>query len=226
MVKGNPDKKNGNPANKASSGKKIVAILLGIGWFAMVLYAVFFVNTPMSVITDSGNQTVSSTGHPTYRYNFDITVYAKGVVSANNPVTLSVVLSNLNATKSLLDDYCCIGFTGAHGIRESDGAVTSNLGRLPIKAQGDGTYVAEGDLVWLASGDTWLVVLPNDVLTNDLSVPTSSLKVGDPAFTVGTVSDTLSWQNNELMQKLTWVLIGFSIIACYPLSGAFFQGAK
>lgn len=225
MVKGNLDKINDHSV-KEGRGKKIVAILLGIGWLIMVLYAIFFVNIPMSVITDAGKQSVIATGHPAYHYSFDIQVYAKGVISANNPAHLHVTLSNITGTKSLLDDYCCIAFTGAHGIRDSDGAVTANLGRLLLKAHGDGTYVADGDLVWLAGGDTWLIVLPNEVLTGGIEVPTTSFKTGDSVFAVGTVSDTLSWQNNELMQKLTWVLIGFSIIASYPLSEAFFQRAR
>jgi len=87
------------------------------------------------------------------------------------------------------------------------------LKSLPLHDIGDGRYEAIGQLTWLKGGDTWLTLVPriNEFTMNDKDFS------GDPTMDIGPISDTLSWQNNELTQKLTWVLIAFSIIAFAPL---------
>lgn len=190
--------------------RRVIAVVLGIAWSILIGIAAT-VDTPRQAWIKEGDTTVTTAeGFPSYTFHYQVLASARGSIRVENPVDVIVNLSNFVGDERYpLDCYCCIGFTGAHDKR-ADGAISASLKRVPLINVGEGKFVTNSEqLTWLEGGDSWIVLIPD---VPEFVAKDNDIKVGNPAISVGTISDTLSWKNNEFTQRLTWVLVAFSVI--------------
>jgi hypothetical protein len=133
---------------------------------------------------------------------FFVNFTAKGSLSVNNPISVSAtVVSN---DTNFMDDYHCLGFTNAYNASNE-----VQFSCLLFNSLGNDEYSAEGSLVWLVEGPSWVVIAPkgNILLTKEQT------NLGDPTVYISGVSDTLSITSSENNERLTWVLVAFSFLS-------------
>ncbi len=156
---------------------------------------------------------------PAGLYNYKATMTATGSFSVNNPVTITFEITYVNIT-NFLTYYNGVTFNGAYPypLNSTNGEYTATL---RFKDTGNGTYTAEGKVVWLIEGPTAPIILPN---TNaQISVMSSQQPTSTTAMlTISSVSDTLAFKSSEYSVKLTWLIGSFSILLLEPLFEAIF----
>jgi len=128
-----------------------------------------------------------------------------------------VILRNANVT-DLLQYYNMVCFTDAYGVGTVTGQGQTPLSaEMPIKPRANaGEYEADGTVVWLHEGPTWVYLLPTGS-GGLLIVNAVDVQRGDPALQIASVSDTLSVGNTVIEHILTWVLVGFSVLMLQPI---------
>jgi hypothetical protein len=131
---------------------------------------------------------------------------AKGSLSVNNPITVNAIVTP-NDTE-FMTDYLCIGFTGAYLAKSPTLPAC-----LLFTSLNNGDYSANGVLLWLISGQSWVVIYPQGTSHFLLS----ELEKGDPIIAIAGVSDTLAISSAENNARLTWVLIAFSFLMLQPV---------
>jgi len=150
----------------------------------------------------------------TISYNFT----AKGTFSAENPITVSVSISNVNTT-NLLQYYWTLGFFGSvfnSSVPQYVKPGEEVPGYVVLTRGSNGTYVGTATLVWHVESDVYTFLVPLPRLFS------FSFKVGpnsgqDPTMHISSSSDTFNWKFNELTTRLTLVLVGFSFLMLQPI---------
>ena len=190
----------------------ILALIVDcLGWF------VFSSVAPIKIIQSEQEIGDYWPGEPTFSVFWDFTLKATGSISLNNVVQVSVLLSDNNKTSDFLQHYNSIGFTDAFSPKTVSGN-NPLLAKIPLYATNNSyTYAGNGSVVWLNSGDTWPFLWPHVAANTVLGVAYPSIEFGTPLISIAGESDTLSIQNSIATARLTWILIGFSVLMLQPV---------
>lgn len=178
----------------------------------------------LTVNFHSSSKTVtSSLGHnytfvtPSIRLVIATTFKAKGGFGADNPITIHAVISDANNT--VTDYYCCILFWNSVPANDT---TNSEHDWLPLKNRCDGTYTADGVLVWPVGGPTYTWLYPNPpanfktIFRVGLDIITYGGR--QPTLVIDPVSDTLAWQDSERSTRLELIGLGILIIGPYEVA--------
>lgn len=142
---------------------------------------------------------------------------AQGTYGADNPITISAKITKANIT--VTDYYCCLLFVNALPV---DYPFAKLFDWLPLMNQGDGTYTAEGVLVWPDGGPTYTWLLPNfpPHTKATYNIPLEMITSGGrpPTLTIGPISETLTWQNDQRNTQLELITLGVIIIGPYEVA--------
>jgi hypothetical protein len=127
-----------------------------------------------------------------------------------------MLYSNLTVD-TFVQDYPYLAFTDAFNANApSDKSDIPSFSKLVWElndTSGNGSYVAEGDLVWLSEGPSWSFFVPH----GNVEVNFPDVERGMPSLFITGLSDTLNVKNNEITQRLTWIAAGFSILLLQPI---------
>ena len=149
---------------------------------------------------------------------------ARGSISVNNPVDVSLIIFGVNTSMtSFLKNFGAVGFTDARneGIygRTGDANLTATTATLTLP---NGTLIASGTFYtthstfyWFQAGPSWLYLAPP--VRAFVGVPNFGIQVGDPIVTISDVSDTLAVNSNDSVLRLTYILVGFSVLMLQPI---------
>jgi hypothetical protein len=176
-------------------------------------------NFPSDNITVTGSNGQNYTFlTPHISYLVEITFNAQGSFSADNPITIHVVIYNAN--NSVTEYYCCIAFWGAvPASNPSDFA--DNW--FYLNDMGNGNYTADGVLEWPQGGATydWLWPnMPQGVTSAAYHLDFSFITFNNqrsPTLTIGPSSDTLAWQSAQQNIKNGWITLGVLVIGPYEV---------
>lgn len=162
---------------------------------------------------------------PAVHFESTTTFTAIGSFSVNNPIHVKVVLKNVNLT-NFLSYYNVISFLKGYSVSitfNPDGTILNAI--ITLRDAGNGTYVGEGDVIWLVEGPTYMIEIPNSPLTFQFYVPRAMNE--NPIITISGVSDTVSTHFSEATAKLAWQVGSFSIIVLEPVfEGDSFEGRE
>jgi hypothetical protein len=129
------------------------------------------------------------------------------------------MLSSNLTTDTAVQNYPYLAYTGAiNANAPSDKRDIPSFSKLTWQPNATGWYIAEGDLVWMAEGPSWVFFLPH----GNVAVKYPDVQKGMASLTISGLSDTLSTKNNEITQRLTWIAAGFSILLHQPILEALF----
>jgi hypothetical protein len=147
----------------------------------------------------------------------ETTFNAQGTFGADNPITIHAVIHNANNT--VTNYYCCLDFLNAVPVNNPS---DSEHSWLPLKNWQNGTYTADGVLEWPNGGPTYTWLLPNPPPNGcaNYRVPNDMITSGgrrSPTLTIGPISDTLTWQNDQRNTQLVIYTLGVIIFGPYEV---------
>jgi hypothetical protein len=200
-----------------SQTSALVLILVALPIFG---YAIVGLKIPSTYWYQSMNvEMICQDGTPvlfSMYFNFS----AVGSFSAENPVHVNVFINNVNIS-DLTTHLGAISLTNAYNLQESHivGA-TPAYGYVTLYPSENGTYVANGNLIWHQSETCYVIPLPPFTGTI-ISLNLAKLQLGgNPVLYVSPVSDTLSFRSNYTLEQLTYAAVGFSVIMLQPILSA------
>jgi hypothetical protein len=196
--------------------KRKIAVPLLIAFIVIDYYGwttstVQSITVPTQLSMDSGYW---ANIEPRVKAEIRIWMTASGALSVGNSVTVHAIVYDVvsNVTISDLTQYY-------NGIAFSDAYETTGNqnAKIPLIANStnNGEYDADGTIVWLVEGPTWVYFLPNT--SKNIVVNRADVTKGDFVVQITPVSDTLSIRNSVIEQRLTWILIGFSVLMLQPI---------
>lgn len=159
---------------------------------------------------------------PTLTALIEYNVSAKGTFSAENPITITVCISNVN-TSNLLAYYGELGFFGSVFDPSSSHYSESNKeqpGYIFLERTSDGKYIGTSTLIWHFETNVYTFLLPIPSLFNSpVTIPgnPSNNPPDLPTMHITGSQDTYNWKFNELTTKLTYILVGFSFLMLQPI---------
>jgi hypothetical protein len=207
--------------------KKSIAAVLLILAFAVDGFGCLYASVPPVTAPSNIHHVAGYWGNraPPFQCEIQALFTATGAFSVNNPIHVHATLLNVNIT-NFLDYYFALSFTDAYDTSvvqsQTETPVSGHLNLTASQTSRGMGYVADGTLVWLCDGPTWPMIImnPNPSISPVLSSP--SVQVGNPILTISSISDTLSIQGSLVEQRLTWILVGFSILMLQPIFEALF----
>lgn len=200
----------------------LILIIIALPIFA---YAFLGVNIPQTYLPRSADVQMACNDGTPVTFSIIVNFSAVGCFSAENPIHVHIRIINANVS-DLTSHIGGITFSLAFDINPQ--SIPSNaiiFGYLTLKQGDNNEYVADGDLIWHQSETSYLIPLPpfqGLIKSTDLS----KMRVGEPFLYVSSVSDTLSFRSSHIMEQLTYVLIGFSVIMLQPILSALFPPQK
>jgi hypothetical protein len=171
--------------------------------------------TPSWTATDSSgqNHTILT---PPVSLSLVTTFKAQGGFGADNPITISAVITDANVT--VTEYYCCLGFYNAV---LANNPQDSQHAWLALVNQGNGIYTAGGVLEWPDGGPTYSWLLPNFPphikTTYNIALLVIASGGRPPTLTIDPISDTLAWQDAQRNTRLSYVTAGLLIIGPYEV---------
>ncbi len=166
---------------------------------------------------------------PTITATFAYYFTARGSFSADNPITVSVIISDVNTT-NLLQYYGELGFWGSvlYSSKSQYIGGEEQNGYIFLKQAPDGSYRGTATLIWPIESVVFTYLLPVPALFS------SSVSIGAPnnstqsvsTLTISSSQDTFNWQFDDLATKLTLIVIAFSLLMLQPILEAVFQLKK
>lgn len=204
--------------------KRRLAVVLAATFFIIIIYAAFFASVPSITVPFRETHVTNywQGKEPPVSLQILILFTAEGSLSVNNRVHVHAILSNANVS-NVLQYYGWLAFTGGYNVStvgKQDQA--PNLAFLPITASqsSSGQYEADGDVIWLKEGSTWPVLVP--ATGGQIEIHAPDVEVGTPAAIIASVSDTLSRDMSLREERLTLVLVAFSVLMLQPILEALF----
>ena len=209
------------PKNK----KRLVYYLLIIVSVALVLAGLFMTegqvfSTPVSEMRTFESP---SPGIPAITANITYVFSASGSLSAQNPITVTVTVSDVN-TSNLLQYYQAVGFLGSMANWETpattENGTTQTTPNIPqqqnvtygiasLQEMPDGTYKGMDMLIYGSEFDVQTFLIPQSWYPWQLNAtPTGQ----QPILHVSGVATTLTWQYNEEATRLVLVSVGFAVL--------------
>jgi hypothetical protein len=170
-------------------------------------------HSPYKIVTSKfgHNYTILT---PPIRFFIATTFRAQGGFGADNPITVHSVIYEANNT--ITDYYCCVLYWNAVPANDTTDSLHDYL---PLKNWGNGTYTADGILVWPDGGPTYTWLWPNHPanVTADYRITLDIITYGgrNPTLIIGPFSDTLAWQDAQRNTRLELIGLGIVIIGPY-----------
>lgn len=207
--------------NHVVSNRQIIGFLVLLLALPIFAYAYFGTQIPETSLSASYTESlgVGGNGNLTASYTVIYHFSTVGSFSVENPVHVRVSVVDCNVT-NFTNYIGVVGFTGAlaYPIQTNyQGAPISAL--LPLKQVSDRELSAEGNMIWYQSVSTYDVWLPP--LTTSFNQDYWQ-GWGDSILTISPISDKLTIDNNQTLEQLTYVLVGFSVLMTYPIFVEFF----
>lgn len=208
--------------------KRVIAVAILIVAAGFFVYAFVGISVPSDEWNSWAAYKIPATfaGYPTYAlnsgvnkpifFNAAITFTASGSLSVNNPITVHALFFSINDT-TFSQDYVGVGFSGCYPLKDSfgsNGVLDSCV--LPLVKSSNGQFTADGTENWLQSGPSYLYLIPGTqgfVLNNEDKLG----QYEQIAITVNPVADTLSTSFNLNTLRLTYILVGFSVLMLQPV---------
>ena len=153
-----------------------------------------------------------SVGAPPYAIFVQLNLTGTSI-SANNVVTVTVTIIHTNVS-NFLEHYNGVGLTNGFD-QNTIQSSSPQLERISLSQTANGNFTGTGKVNWLSSGGTWLFLWPNKFGTYYTNY--TQIEVGSPIYNIAGESDTLSVQDSLTTQKLTYILIGFSVLMLQPV---------
>ena len=201
---------------KRSQAFALVLIVLAL---PVLGYAIFGVKIPQTFqykTVDVG--LICQDGTPV-TFSLALNFSAEGVFSAENRIHVRAVISHANIS-DLTNHMAAISFTNAYS---PDKVVivenSPSYGYVTLHPEGNGQYIADGDLIWHQSETCYIIPvppIPQGQAIKSLNFDETQLG-GNPVLYVSPVSDTLSFKSNHTMEQLTYVAIAFTVIMLQPI---------
>lgn len=157
---------------------------------------------------------------PPISANISYVFTAEGSISALNPITVTVTISNAN-NSDFSQYYQAVGFYGT--IFNSNAPTNSTLnssvlqmpGFVKISEQPDGTFNGTDNLIWRTDSEVQTFLIPQPWYTWQLKAgPQNGEK---PITHISGVAETLSWKNNEQTTRLIMISGGFVVLLAQPI---------
>jgi hypothetical protein len=199
------------PSRRRAIAITLLAFALLVDVYALTALTAPKISIPVHYYVEAGYW--KKAGLPPVAFDSTFLFSAEGALSVNNPVHVHAILLNMNIS-NFLQYYTGIALTDAYDLTAKDENGFPKLAELPFKANAQGEYEVDGDVIWSYEGPTWPFLLPN---LPSFSAKYTDIETGMPVTIISSVSDTLSKDNNVITQKLTWILIGFSILTLQPI---------
>jgi len=142
---------------------------------------------------------------------------AKGSFSAENPITITVNITDANVT-NLLDYYESVAFFGSVFATEQPQYAKEGVevpGYVTLAKQTDGTYFGRMALKWHVESDVYTFLVPQSQYSFKMKVGPSTDE--NPLMHISPSSDTFNWKFNEITTRFTIVLVGFSFLMLQPI---------
>jgi len=197
----------------------LVLILVALPIFG---YAIVGVKIPSAYWYQSMNVEMICQDRTPVLFSMYFNFSAVGSFSAENPVHVHVFINNVNIS-DLTTHLGAISFTNAYNLQESHvvGA-TPAYGYVALYPSENGTYVADGNLIWHQSETCYVIPLPK--FTGIITLPNLAKQnlSGNPVLYITPVADTLSFRSNHTMEQLTYAIVGFSVLMLQPILSALF----
>lgn len=163
---------------------------------------------------------VGNTTIPAIDFHFSVTFTAEGSVSADNPVSVHVLVVS-SSIPDFPKYYSGIAFTDATAANGTDPSV---LMPLVWHYETNGSYVADGKLRWESSGPTWVILVPNAYLFPDpasiryyLLATAPQVESTSPIYTIADSSHTPSLNGADTTLFFEWLATGFGALALQPI---------
>lgn len=203
--------------------RQTIALVLTVIAILVDCYGVFFASSVPSItvpVNIHHNVLYWKGTEPPVGVDLEILLTASGALSVNNPVRVHVNLLNANVS-DLIHYYNRLSFTDAYqsGVNPNPNQAPITAGIPIVAGTHVGEYVADGTIVWLLEGPTWVYLAPN--VATDLRIIAQDVQSGDPIVQIGSVSDTLSIQNSIAEYRLSWIVVGFSVLMLQPILDQF-----
>jgi len=130
--------------------------------------------------------------------------------------TIGVRVEISQADVTNFDDiYCYVSFTNAY--ENTNYKILGNLTLGPNGKSND-TYVAQGNLVWSEGGDTYIIFIP----CHDAAlIVEAEDDLGQPVTSIAGADQTVNQQYASDSERLTYVLVGFSVLMLQPILNEF-----
>ena len=206
--------------------RQIFAIVLSVAWLICIIYAfVFFsvgnvMHTPFIEIK---NVPPANPEIPPIKVEIVYKMVAKGSFSAENPITITVNITNANVT-NLLDYYESVAFFGSVFATQQPQYAKEGVevpGYVTIHKQADGSYFGKATLKWHVESDVYTFLVPQRQYSFQMKVGPSVDEL--PLMHISPSSDTFNWKFNEITTRFTIALIGFSFLMLQPILDAIFR---
>jgi hypothetical protein len=170
------------------------------------------------------NQTAGS--NFTISFWTQISFKAIGSFSAEKPIHVEIKVFDSNVT-DLTNYINMVSFTGSSFVQKNDinvftgsnNNVISSIGYLNLTETEKGKYNSKGDLIWHQSIESHSAWLPPNTQYFDQNYWQN---IGRSKIDITSASDTLAFQSSNTMEKLTYVLVGFSVVMLQPVLEAIF----
>lgn len=157
---------------------------------------------------------------PTIKGTISYKFSAEGSVSALNPITVTVTISDVN-NSDLSQYYQAIGFYGSIFNSNSPTNSTSNSSTLQMPGfvkfskQPDGTYNGTGNLIWRTDSEVYTFLIPQPWYTWQLKAgPQNGEK---PITHISGIADTQSWKDGEQTIRFSLIAGGFTVLLLQPV---------
>ncbi len=144
---------------------------------------------------------------------------AEGSISALNPITVIVTISDAN-NSDLSQYYQAIGFYGSIFNSNSPTNSTTNSSTLQMPGfvkfgkQPDGTYNGTGNLIWPTDSDVYTFFIPQPWYVWKLNAGPQNGEM--PITNISGIADTLSWKDREQTIRLALISCGFGVLLIQP----------
>lgn len=206
--------------------RQIIALVLFSAWLISIIVAFTYSsvdNISYTPFVETKNFTSPNPEIPPVHVDMIHKMSAKGGFSANNPITITVTITETNVT-NLLDYYGAVAFFGSVFATEEPEYQIEGVernGYVALSKQNDGTYSGTSTLLWRVESDVYTFLLPQPQYSYDMLVGPSIDEV--PLMQIGSSSETLNWKFNDITTRFTIVLIGFSFLMLQPIFEAIFR---
>lgn len=198
-----------------------VAVVLFLLWLGCVVYALIIDTVGVVTYTpfiETKEVEPPNPQIPPIKCDIVYTLSAKGSFSAENPITITVNVTNANIT-DLLDYYKCVGFFDSVFATQEPQYTPLGVevpGYVPLTRQPNGTYIGTATLKWHVESDVYSFMVPQPKYSPfNMKVGPSSDEM--PIIHVSPSSDTFNWRFSETTTRLTFVFLGFSFLMLQPI---------
>lgn len=211
--------------NSTLTRSKISAVILVVIALSFFLYAAIGIQIPKITYPMSTQETLQSSNGATIQFYAIMNFTTTGSFSVGNPIHVQLTIVN-SSVPYLLNYIGVFSLTGAYNVpivyNLQGGVAPAYFNLTQINQVGNGTYYAEGNFIWYQSINAHTMWAAPFNQWNGVFDISYWQNVGIDILDISPVSDSLTVNSNHVVEQLTWVLVGFAVIALQPILNALF----